>query len=184
MYNSAERPSEKCNETAVAVNVRRDGGVYMGVERELFETFFRQHHLAACRFACALVGGAEAEDAVQEAFVRLHLRQRRLPAVENPEAFFYRILYNVCRTLLRRRRVRAALAGWLGRPEPPRPGAGLELSQAWRILSPRERAIFYLMDFRGWDMAAVAAALGMRPATVRVHRHRLRSKIVNWEAES
>ncbi len=156
----------------------------MGVERELFDTFFRRHHLAACRFACAIVGGAEAEDAVQEAFVRLHLRQRRLPAVENPDAFFYRILYNVCRTLLRRRRVRATLAGWLGRPESPRPGAGLELSQAWRILSPRERAIFYLMDYRGWDVAAAAAALGMRPATVRVHRHRLRGKIVDWEAES
>ena len=157
----------------------------MGVERELFAAFFQRNHLAACRFACALVGGAEAEDAVQEAFVRLHLRQRRLPAVENPEAFFYRILYNVCRTLLRRRQVRTTLVGWLGRPDPPQPpGAGLELSEAWRTLSPRERAIFYLMDYRGWDAAAVADALGMRPATVRVHRHRLRGKILEWEAES
>jgi len=150
-----------------------------------FETFFREHHLRACRFACALVGAAEAEDAVQEAFYRLYLKRDRLAGLDNPGAYFFRILYNRCRTALRRRKLRETVRGWFqAGARPGAPDAGLELRQVWETFTPRERAVFVLMDYQGWDAAATATALGMAPATVRVHRHRLREKIQQWEAPS
>ena len=150
-----------------------------------FETFFREHHLRACRFACALVGAAEAEDAVQEAFYRLYLRRGRLDGLDNPAAYFFRILFNRCRTILRRRQFRETVRGLFRTASSGgAPDAALELRQVWETLTPRERAVFVLMDYQGWTAAETGAALGMAAATVRVHRHRLREKIQRWEATS
>jgi DNA-directed RNA polymerase specialized sigma24 family protein len=71
-----------------------------------FDDFFTGQYARAGRFACALVGAADAEDAVQDAFTRLLLRWGRTGDIDNLEAYFFRILYNVCRTRLRRRRFR------------------------------------------------------------------------------
>lgn len=150
---------------------------------ERFDEFFTEHYLRAGRFACAMVGAADAEDALQDAFLRLYRHRRRWPDIERLDAYFYRILYNVCRNRLRRQSLGRKLFH-LFRPErtPAQPGDGDELRDAWQTFSPTERAVFYLMDYQGRNAEDTAGILDIQPATVRVHRHRLRRKIVKWEA--
>jgi RNA polymerase sigma-70 factor (ECF subfamily) len=148
-----------------------------------FDSFFTERYTRASRFACALLGAADAEDAVQDAFTRLLLRWNRCGSVVNLEAYFFRILYNVCRTRLRRRRFRQTVLALFRPPAAANPPGGEpDLSEVWRTFSPREQAVFCLVDYQGWPPEEAARALGMAPATLRVHRHRLRQKIVQWEA--
>jgi RNA polymerase sigma-70 factor (ECF subfamily) len=150
-----------------------------------FDSFFTERYARASRFACALVGAADAEDAVQDAFTRLLLRWNRCGDVLNLEAYFFRILYNVCRTRLRRRRFRETVMTLFRPPavvDPPEPAGAPE--RVWASFSPREQAVFFLVEYQGWPPEEAARTLGMAPATLRVHRHRLRRKIVRWEARS
>lgn len=154
-----------------------------GMNQADFDVFFTGRYARASRFACALVGAADAEDAVQDAFTRLLLRWNRCGDVLNLEAYFFRILYNICRTRLRRRRFRQTVLVLFRPPaaaDPP--GGEPSLSDVWRTFSPREQAVFFLVDYQGWQPEEAARTLGMAPATLRVHRHRLRQKIVQWEA--
>ena len=148
----------------------------------MFETLFPDHYPGACRFARGLVGAAEAEDAVQDAFARMYEQRDRLPELRRPEAFLFRILYRVCLNRLRRRSVWARVSGLLHlRSAGPQPGDGEELRGVWGRFTPREKAVFFLVDYRNWEPDEAARALGMSPATLRVHRHRIRRKITDWE---
>ena len=155
------------------------------MNQEGFELFFKTHYVAAARFACAQVGAAQAEDAVQDAFIRFYRHRHSLDGVRNLEAYFFRILYNVCLSLLRRRGIWARVLDLLRRePSPVQVPKGHDLQDVWFTLSPSEKAVLVLVEYQGWDDAAAAEALGMQPATLRVHRFRLREKIRNWEAGS
>ena len=83
--------------------IRRAGG---GDERA-FERLVDRHYASCLRFALHMLGErADAEEAVQDAFVRVW---RALPDYEDRERFggwLYRIVVNCCRTLASRRQRR------------------------------------------------------------------------------
>ncbi len=126
-----------------------------------------------------LADRAEAEDAVQEALARACAHAARLREPAAAEAWFQRVLINVCLRMLRRRR----LWGWLrsrdGDPlEAPAvetSAAGLEpqqarlLGRALEKLPARQRAVLILHHAEGRPVAEVAELLGIGPGTVKTH---------------
>jgi RNA polymerase sigma-70 factor (ECF subfamily) len=132
----------------------------------------------------------EAEDAVQEAFLRWTQADRS--DIENPAAWLTTVVTRVCLDRLKSaQRQREAYVGpWL--PEPlmaddvdPADIAGTTdtLTFAFLVvlerLSPAERAAFLLHDVFGYDHAEVAAMLERSPAAVRQLAARARDHLAD-----
>jgi RNA polymerase sigma-70 factor (TIGR02960 family) len=121
----------------------------------------------------------EAEDAVQETFLRAWRGRDGVDGAVAWRPWLYRIATNVCLDQLRRRARRPAggEVPWL-QPYPDReldelaPGAdepdavavaretiGLAFLTALQVLPPRQRAAFVLRDVLGWSAAETAAQL-------------------------
>src|SRR3954471_7347776 len=112
----------------------------------------------------------DAEDLVQEAFLRLHREQQQEAEIESPKAFLTTVVTRLAIDHLRSARVRREqyVGEWL--PEPllvdtaPTPADAAEmadtLSMAFLVLleslSPLERAVFLLHDVFGYSFAEIA----------------------------
>src|SRR5687767_11948313 len=96
---------------------------------------YQQHHAPMVRTARLLVDSeAEAQELVQDVFVRMH---QRWTTIRDPEAYLRRSVVNGCRSHLRRRIRERTHA-----PEPVRAVESPELDETWdalRRLSPRRR---------------------------------------------
>jgi RNA polymerase sigma factor (sigma-70 family) len=106
---------------------------------------------------------SDAEEVVQEAFVRALAAPRRFRGVDNPEAWLFRVAVNVARTRLRRRQVLDRLLRRVGPPPilPDRGADHLALMAALRRLPPGQRyalALHYLSDLPIDDVASVLNA--------------------------
>lgn len=113
-----------------------------------------------------------AEDAVQEAALVAWDRRGSLRDSRSGEAWFNRILVNVCRGELRRRARRP-----LVRDIPPTSDGthGLadrdELTRTIRRLAPDEQLLLALRFGRDMTVPAIAAATGIREGTVKSRLH-------------
>jgi RNA polymerase sigma-70 factor, ECF subfamily len=123
----------------------------------------------------------DAEDLVQEAFLRLHREEKEGSAIESPKAFLTTVVTRLAIDHLRSARVRREeyVGEWL--PEPllvdPGPGPADEaelgdtLSLAFLVvlesLSPVERAVFLLHDVFGYSYAEIAAVVARSEANCR-----------------
>lgn len=134
------------------------------------------------RLAYRMLGTrAEAEDAVQEALLRV---QRSDAAIDNPEAFLSRTVTRVCLDTLKsaRRRRETYVGPWLPEPifdarEEVHDDVTLTLMLALERLSPLERAAFLLHDVFGVGMDEVALALEREPAACRKLASRAREHV-------
>jgi RNA polymerase sigma-70 factor, ECF subfamily len=105
------RMNETPAEDAALVARVLDGDV--GAFRHLVD----RYHAACARYACRMLGQREdAEDALQETFVRVHRALGRYDERQTFRAWLYRILINECRSLARRRGRRER---WLSRDGHP-----------------------------------------------------------------
>lgn len=126
---------------------------------------------------------AEAEDVVQDAYIRWHKAEQG--AVINPEAFLTRTVTRLCLDRLKSARSRREtyIGEWL--PEPvmeagPDEDADdltLTLMLALERLSPLERAAFLLHDVFGQSFETVAEAIGREPAACRQLAARARDHV-------
>jgi RNA polymerase sigma-70 factor, ECF subfamily len=145
---------------------------------------FDRNHRVLFRVAARLLGDpAEAEDVVQESFLRAASRLDRVPAGEDgAQAWLVRVAVNLCRDRQRSQAVRARWARHeleLGRvaatAEPPPQAAGaaavarLTVGRLLERLPTRRRAVLVLHELEGWAVADIARALGLRQVTVRWH---------------
>ena len=138
-----------------------------------WETLVTQQENHLYRAALAILGDPhEAEDAVQDAFLRF---LERAPAdLENPGAWLTRVLVNGCRSRLRLawRRV-----GPLPETLPaPGPEERQELEELFS-LPPEDRAVIHLHYYEGYSTGEIARMLGLRPGTVRSRLSRAREKL-------
>src|SRR2546426_8547195 len=70
-----------------------------------FEALLRIHEALVARTALRLLGNrADAQDAAQEVFLRLHRNLRQIDAAGNLPGWLYRVTVNICRDILRKRR--------------------------------------------------------------------------------
>jgi RNA polymerase sigma-70 factor (ECF subfamily) len=154
----------------------------MSVKEKKFEEFFKSHYVKACRFAYAMVGEAEAEDAAQEAFYKLFRKARGISKIDNLQAYFYRILYHVCVDMTNRKGLWKKIRHlFLPSPVLPQREEERDLGNVWFDLSPTQKEIFLLVDYAGIDETTVSRTLKIAPSTLRVQRRRIRQKIRQWE---
>jgi RNA polymerase sigma-70 factor, ECF subfamily len=133
------------------------------------------------RVAYRMLGSvADAEDIVQEAFIRW-VKEPRLD-VREPEAFLRRIVARLCLDQLKSaRRTRETYIGpWLPEPiveEDEIEDVTLPLMLMLERLSPLERAAFLLHDVFGLEFEEVAAAIQRDEAACRQLAHRARKSV-------
>src|SRR5262249_27668526 len=135
------------------------------------------------RIAYRMLGSvADAEDVVQEAFIRWHATDR--DAVREPEAFLRRVVGRLCLDQLKsaKRRRETYVGPWLPEPvvEPDEADADevtLPLLLALERLSPLERAAFILHDVFGLPFEEVAQTIDRDAAAARQLAHRARANV-------
>ena len=133
------------------------------------------------RVAYRMLGSvADAEDVVQEAFIRWMRADRS--QVREPEAFLRRTVTRLCLDQLKsaRRQRETYLGPWLPDPvveEEEEEDVTLPLMLALERLSPLERAAFLLHDVFGLGFEEVAASIQRDPAACRQLAARARAHI-------
>jgi RNA polymerase sigma-70 factor, ECF subfamily len=142
-----------------------------------FEDFFELHHPPLFRALWLMTRDRpEAEDVMQDAFLRLLERWDSVRSIANPEGYLYRTAMNVLRS--RRRRALLALRRSIGHLPPDDQLALVEsrdaVVRALAILTPRQRAAIVLTEVLGLTSVEAAEALDIKPPTVRVLAARAR----------
>jgi RNA polymerase sigma-70 factor (ECF subfamily) len=150
-------------------------------ERRLdFEEFFLEHHEQLFRALWLVTRNRhEAEEVMQDAFLRLLERWPAVEAADDPKAYLYRAAMNVFRSRLRRAAVAVRKAVHTLPPDDQ--FAEVEARDAVvRALAPlpvRQRAALVLMDLLGLSSEEAGRALGVRAVTVRVLASRARATL-------
>jgi RNA polymerase sigma-70 factor (ECF subfamily) len=151
--------------------------------REAFEALVRLHHRNLVGFAFSLCGErAVAQDAVQEAWLRLAKRLRRL---DDPRAFrgwLYRAVRWCVADRLRRAHRRDRRLDDVDEPADGGVPAEhrdrtLDLGRAIDALPATERAALQLYYLDGLSTAEVGVALEIAPGTVKSRLHRARERL-------
>jgi RNA polymerase sigma-70 factor, ECF subfamily len=141
-----------------------------------FERILEAHAALVLRTAQRLLlNDADAADAAQEVFVRLHKSLLKFDDERDVLPWLYRMTVNICRDLRRRRKHSVAIDD-LAEPatKDPTPEDLLTADERRRLmfealaaLSERERDAITLRDLEGLSTAEVAEALGTTETTVR-----------------
>lgn len=145
-----------------------------------FEEFFLEHQVRLFRTLWLIVRNRqEAEEIVQDAFVRVWERWDRVSAHPDPAGYLYRTALNEFRS--RRRRAAVALRRVVRAAPKDDELEAIEQREvvvgALAALTARERAAVVLTDALGLPSAEAAQMLGVRPSTVRVLAGRGREKL-------
>lgn len=166
----------------------------LGGDKDRFEALVRAHETLVYNLALGLLSDPQdALDASQEAFLRAY---RALPSFRGDSKFsvwLYRLTYNVCMDMLRRRSREARLSlspldetAMQVPDQGPGPDQTLEdkeLRQAVRAalgqLEPEFRQILTLRELGGLSYEEIGAATGLGPGTVKSRLFRARRKIAD-----
>ncbi|MEO3782643.1 sigma-70 family RNA polymerase sigma factor [Actinocorallia sp. B10E7] len=137
-----------------------------------------------------LGSAADAEDSVQDAFLRWQAADR--DRIEVPEAWLTKIVTNLCLDRLRSARARRerAVGAWL--PEPlldgdpmlgpadtfeQRESVSLAVLILMERLSPHERAVYVLREAFSYSHAEIAGILDITESASQQHLHRARRRV-------
>lgn len=161
----------------------RDDGTGGGVTHDA--TGFAEHQRYLLGVAYRMLGSvAEAEDAVQDAFLRWQGAERS--QVDEPRAYLARVVTRLCLDRLKsaRHRREQYVGTWLPEPvvgDQVPPTAAEDISFALLMtlerLSPLERAAFLLHDVFDMDYPEIAAALDRSQAACRQLAARAREHV-------
>ncbi len=153
-----------------------------------FEALMRRYERLVMNTALRLLGGnrADAEDAAQTVFLRMHRYLGRFRDGAALPQWLYRMTVNVCRDVSRRarRRREVALDPLLGLAEAADQEAEIQQAREREIvaeglarLPEKEREAIVLRDMQGLETREVAEILGSTEATVRSQISSGRQKI-------
>lgn len=145
-------------------------------ESNRLETVIRTYENTLYRAALAILGDPqEAEDVVQDTFLRLW---EKAPIFESPaheRAWLLKVAVNGCKSRLRapwRRRTAPLLDSYPAAD--PEEQAVLEVIQS---LPPKDRTVLHLYYYEGYQTAEIAAMTGWREGTVRSRLARARDRL-------
>ncbi len=139
----------------------------------------------------------DAEDALQETFLRAFRAYPRLDGRAHHRAWLYKIATNVAHTHARRRTRAAARTSDLDPDSLPHPSSGLDrihdravlaaVRRAVEALPPRQRAALILRQYQDLSYAAIAEALSCSETAARANVYqalqKLRAQFAEWETE-
>lgn len=134
------------------------------------------------RTALAILGDApEAEDAVQEAFLRCLEKKPQFNDGDHARAWLLKVTANRCKSVLRARKRRPAVE--LLDVYPAREEGQSEVARAVLALPANQRAAVHLHYYEGYSTEEIAKILGQRPGTVRSHLFRAREALRRYLSE-
>ena len=149
-------------------------------EPRSFEVFFADEHARLFGALCLVTGNrSEAEEIMQDAFLRLWERWDRVAAMDDPSAYLFRTAMNVFRN--RYRRASLALRKTIHIVPSEDALATVEdrdvVVRALRDLTSNQRAAVVLTGYIGLSSEEAGKVLGMRAGTVRTLATRARATI-------
>jgi RNA polymerase sigma-70 factor (sigma-E family) len=157
-------------------NARRDRTV---------AALFDAHYVDFCRLAGLLLAdAAQAEEVVQEAFLRTFAGWRRIREPDRAQFYLRRAVVNLCKSRLRRRSVErrgnsvlcdrqpAAAPAW----EDHTAGT-VAMAEALRRLPPRQRAVVVLRYYLDLSEADIASELQTSTGTVKSQLSKARAHL-------
>jgi RNA polymerase sigma-70 factor (ECF subfamily) len=145
-------------------------------DSEAFRALVEQHSRRAFQLAYRITGNEQdAEDVVQESFIRAYRQLNRFEARAHFGTWLHRIVANCSVDLIRSRRARFDHASTddlsvndqpeTDHPNPERLAASAQIEQkvaaAMSALSPLERAAFTLRHYEGRSIAEIGKTLGL-----------------------
>ena len=137
------------------------------------ERIYREHGPRLWRSLTAFAGDPDvASDAVAEAFAQA---LRRGEELKDPLAWVWRVSYRIAAGELQRR---AALRSELPDVAEPAGTPAVEMIELLRRLPTNQRAALILHYYADLPVSDVAALMGVADATVRVHLHRGRRRLM------
>jgi RNA polymerase sigma-70 factor (ECF subfamily) len=137
-----------------------------------FEGLFQAEHQALFRALYLIVGNTqEAEELMQDAFLKVWERWDRVSRMDNPAGYLCRIAVNGARSRIRRLRLAARRSIAPPGMQLPDPFADVdlrdELVRAFAALSERQRMALVLTDLLDVSAEDSARLLRVKPSTVR-----------------
>jgi RNA polymerase sigma-70 factor, ECF subfamily len=153
-------------------------------DSDAFRALVERHSQQAFRLAFRLTGNEQdAEDVVQESFLRAYRQLGRFESRANFGTWLYRIVANCSVDLMRARRARQAKTRMDSLDDPeaaPAPAAGpsperlagsaeirTRVAAAMQGLSPLERAAFTLRHHEGRSIDEISRLLGLRTSATK-----------------
>ena len=140
------------------------------------ETLVTKYENTLFRAALAILGDVpEAEDAVQDTFLRYLEKGPEFRDEGHERAWLLKVTANGCKSRLRSRKRRQTqeLPDSLPAPE----DGSREVLAAVMALPANQRAAVHLYYYEGYSTGEIAAILGQRPGTVRSHLSRARDAL-------
>jgi RNA polymerase sigma-70 factor (ECF subfamily) len=150
----------------------------------LLSELYRTHRRRALAIARRILhDGDEAEDVVQEVFVRLHSQNVRFDGKAAYSTWLHRILVNSSINCLRARKRRNRLESSLSAPRDPEASAVENQQQrivleALAHLSQQHQLVITLRDLRGFSYPEIARLLDLPEGTVKSALNRGRSRLM------
>jgi RNA polymerase sigma-70 factor, ECF subfamily len=147
---------------------------------EAFEAFFDAERVRLLGALIVMAGNrAEAEELLQDAFLKVWERWDQVVAMENPTGYLYRTALNLYRRRLRRASV--AMRKSLNLLTNVDELAGVDIrDEAVRLLgklTPRERAAIVITAYLGYSTEEAGRLMGIHANTVRVLTGRARATL-------
>ena len=147
------------------------------------EELVAKHEHTLYRAALALLGDPqEAEDAVQDTFLRYLEKRPELRDRDHEKAWLLKVTANRCKSILRTRRRRPTVELLDIYPVPEEEGSR-ELMEAILTLPANQRLAVHLHYYEGYTSEEIGAILGQRPGTVRSHLSRARDALRRYLLE-
>jgi RNA polymerase sigma-70 factor (ECF subfamily) len=141
-----------------------------------FEVVFRRWYEPLCHYACRLTDGDmdEAEDIVQQAFVKLWESRAKLHVHWSLKAYLYKTVHNACLNRLRSQQVKSKYLDFTAQqpdamqtmPDDTAPELRERFQHALDTLPPQCRHIFELSRFEALKYREIADQLGISIKTV------------------
>lgn len=150
-----------------------------------FDALFLEHYHRVVAIAAAIVDSREtAEDVAQDAFAEALVRWSRLSTYERPDLWIIRVAkqraWKVARGNKRLLPLNSDDREGSQQPDSPAISIHRELMQ----LSPSQRATIVMHDLYGYRFSEIGRVLGCSEATVRVHLHRGRRRLIKTIGEA
>lgn len=140
------------------------------------EDMVREHSDAMLRAAAAILGDPrEAEDAVQDTFVKYLEKQPGFPDARSERAWLMRVTANACKSRLRaaRRHPQEELLDVYPAPSEDH----RDVAEAVLELPANQRAAVHLFYYEGFSTQEIARIMNCRPGTVRSYLSRARDEL-------